>query len=217
MITVKICGLTNLEDARVAWRSGADLLGFVFVRSSPRHVTSAQAADIAARLRDNGCTARLVAVTAGLTEQEITQLVAQTGLDVAQLHSGEPPALVQALAMPAIVARRVRDAVPWAELAACTAWAYLLDGYDPARLGGAGRTWDWQLAAQRPPGFDRVLERVIVAGGLTPDNVAEAARRSRAWGVDVSSGVELAPGRKDHVAVARFIEQAKSITGEDEQ
>jgi phosphoribosylanthranilate isomerase len=95
--------------------------------------------------------------------------------------------------------------IDWASLAAYRAWGYVLDGYDPHRLGGTGRTWDWGLAAGRPEGFGRTL----IAGGLTPDNVAEAIRLARPWGVDVSSGVEAAPGRKDPEKVARFIARAK--------
>jgi phosphoribosylanthranilate isomerase len=208
MTMVKICGLTNLEDARHAWQCGADLLGFIFVAASPRCVTVDTVSAITSRLRDGGCTSRLVGVTADLPAESVLSIIDKAGLDAVQLHGHEDPAYARDLKRPVILAHRVRDHVDWSGLAEYSAWAYLLDGYDPARLGGTGRPWRWDLVSQRPEGF----ERVIVAGGLTPDNVTESIRQSGAWGVDVSSGVELAPGRKDHAKVARFIASVRELT-----
>ena len=250
-VAVKICGLTTLEDARHAWRCGADLLGFVLVPDTPRYVTPETAGTLVRALREEGCEATLVGVVAyapadrgaqsvralqprpakdctgrtlsgppGRTQQErpteaagsgaghsVATIAAGCGFDVVQIH-GDPPAdVVARLGMPTLVARRVRGAIDWIALAAYGAWGYVLDGYQPDRLGGTGQAWDWRLASGRPEGFGRTL----IAGGLTPDNVAEAIRLAAPWGVDVSSGVESAPGRKDPRAVAQFIERAKGV------
>jgi phosphoribosylanthranilate isomerase len=215
---VKICGLTNFDDARHAWRAGADLLGFVLVPGTPRYVAPASAAELVRALRDEGCDALMVGLFAHASPAAVRAIVAECGFDLAQLHGDPPPAEVAALGVPALLAHRVREAVgsgsaegfaiDWASLAAYRAWGYVLDGYDPVRLGGTGQTWDWSLAAGRPEGFGHTL----IAGGLTPDNVADAIRLARPWGVDVSSGVESAPGHKDPERVERFIERAKRGT-----
>lgn len=204
-VVVKICGLTNLEDARHAWRAGADLLGFVLVAGTPRYVKPEAAATLVRALRDEGCGALMVGLFAHESPAAVRATAEVCGFDLVQIHGDPSPAETAALGVPALVARRVRGNIDWAPLAAYRAWGYVLDGYDPVRLGGTGRTWDWALAADRPEGTGRVL----IAGGLTPENVAAAVRAARPWGVDVSSGVESLPGRKDPNRVARFIEQAK--------
>ena len=219
-VAVKICGLTNHEDARHAWRCGADLLGFVLVPGTPRYVTPETAATLVRALREEGCEAAMVGVCAyppdGATIQTpdrrpahptTADVARECGFDVVQIH-GDPPAdAVARLGTPVLIARRVRGAIDWLALAAYPVWGYVLDGYQPDRWGGTGQAWDWRLAAGRPEGFGRTL----IAGGLTPDNVAEAIRLAAPWGVDVSSGVESAPGRKDLKAVAQFIERAKGV------
>lgn len=208
MIRVKICGLTTLEDARWAWRCGADLLGFILVPSSPRFIPPARIAEITHALTAEGCTAQYVGVFAVESLVEVRRVMEEAGLHLAQLHGEVQPDDVAALGWPVILARRVvprrETTCSWDELARYPAWAYLLDGYDPHKLGGTGRTWDWSLARQAPPGW-----RLIVAGGLTPENVGQAIRQARPWGVDVSSGVERSPGRKDPAAVERFIRQVR--------
>jgi phosphoribosylanthranilate isomerase len=207
MTAVKICGLTNLADARLAWRCGADLLGFVFVATSPRCVLPETAARVTRELREEGCAARLVGVFVDEEAAYVQDVAALCGLDHVQLHGHESPDYVAKLGLSAIVARRVRDRIPWDELGAYDAWACLCDAYDPARLGGSGRRWEWGLAAD---GAERP-RRLILAGGLTPQNVLEAIRAARPWGVDVSSGVETAPGRKDPAKVQHFCRLAKGI------
>ncbi|MHB1293915.1 MAG: phosphoribosylanthranilate isomerase [Anaerolineae bacterium] len=210
---VKICGLTNLEDALHAARSGADLLGFVLAPSSPRYVTAEQVTALVAALRAQGCHLPCIGVVADKDPAQVRALVAASSVDLVQLH-GYAPKEAAALAnpgVPVIPAHRVRGHVPWAELAARPAWAYLLDGYAPNALGGAGVAWDWALLEQdaTSPQAARVRQRLFVAGGLTPENVAEVVRRLHPLGVDVSSGVEAAPGCKDPTRVERFIRNAK--------
>lgn len=209
---VKICGLTTLGDARHAWRAGADLLGFVLVPGTPRYVTPAAAAAMVHALRDEGCEVAMVGVLAYEPptcggEHTVASVAAGCGFDLVQVHGDPSPAEVADLGVPALVARRVRGAIDWGALAEYRAWGFVLDGYHPQRLGGTGTGWDRRLAANRPAG----LGRLLIAGGLTPDNVAEAVRLARPWGVDVSSGVESAPRRKDPTRVTRFIMQAKGM------
>lgn len=209
MTAIKICGLRTLADARHAAQCGADLLGFILVPASRRYLPPAELAPLAAQLRDEGCPARLAGVVAGLPLPELLATAAACRLDVVQLHGDEPPEYVTALraiGVEAIVARRVREAVPWAELAAYDPWATLLDGYDAGQLGGTGRPWRWELLAGAPAG----MGRLILAGGLTPANVARAIRAARPWGVDVASGVEREPGRKDPALVERFIQAVRA-------
>lgn len=205
MTYIKICGLTNWQDARWAWRCGADLLGFIFVPSSPRYVRLEDVAPITEALLREGCEARFVGVFADQPAASIRETVEACHLHLAQLHGQVTPQDVAAVQPPVIVAVRVSGEVAWGALRRYDAWAYLLDTHDPERLGGTGRPWDWRRLEQ---GEDRPA-RLIVAGGLTPDNVTTAIRLTRPWGVDVSSGVEAVPGRKDPAKVAAFIRHVR--------
>jgi len=216
MTVVKICGLTNLDDARLAWRAGANLLGFIFVPSSPRYITPLEAARITEKLTAEGCLAPFVGVFANEPAKVVRRIAATCSLHLVQLHGDETPDYARSLGLPPIdpfgglpmiIARRVRGALPWDELSHFQPWAYLLDSYDPQRLGGTGQPWPWELLAEG----GQKLERVIIAGGLTPENVGEALRLARPWGVDVSSGVEAGPGRKDPSKVERFIRRVREV------
>jgi len=202
---VKICGLTNLEDARWAWRCGVDLLGFIFVRSSPRYVAPAEVTKITKTLLAEGCEARFVGVFANESIEVVRQIADTCSLHLVQLHGGEKPDYAHKLDIPVIIAHRVRERVPWEELSLYEAWAYLLDSYDPLRLGGTGHTWRWDISREANKG----TMRLIIAGGLTPDNVGLVVRQVRPWGVDVASGVEAYPGRKDPFKVKRFIQHVR--------
>ena len=209
MACVKICGITNLDDARAAAEAGADLLGFVFHPPSPRYLPPAQAGEIVARLRAMPETAavRCVGVFVDRCAEHICAVAARCGLDAVQLHGNESAQLVAALmarGLDVIKAVRVRDAASLSALAAYRASAYLLDTYVAGQPGGTGRAFDWALAARA-----REYGRIILAGGLTPENVAHALRAAHPWGVDVSSGVEAAPGRKDYERLRRFVAAAK--------
>ena len=205
MTAVKICGLTSLKDARHAMSCSADLLGFVFVPASRRYVTPKKASAIAGALKTEGCTARLVGVFANQPLHEVQAIVDECSLDLAQLHGNENPEYAGAVGIPTIIARRVADQIPWDELSRYDSWAVLLDSYDPRRLGGTGHTWQWDLLAGSA---DRTA-KLLVAGGLTPENVIGAIRLAKPWGVDVSSGVESAPGQKDPIKTLRFIQNVR--------
>lgn len=201
MVKVKICGITSLEDALAAVEAGADALGFVFYPPSPRHILPEQAAEIIRRLPPFVQTVGLF-VNAELSIVNAT--ADRCGLDVVQLHGDESPGYCESVRRRVIKAFRVRDissldSLPQYQVSGC-----LLDAWSPAAPGGTGQSFNWEIAAaaaaQRP---------IILAGGLTPDNVAEAVRRVQPYAVDVSSGVECAPGRKDIDKVRTFITRAR--------
>jgi phosphoribosylanthranilate isomerase len=199
-VFLKVCGITRLTDALHAVQHGASAIGFVFWPKSPRSVHPARAADIIAELPSNVTT---VGVFVNEPVEGIRQTVAATGLTMVQLHGDEPPAYADALPVPLLRAVTLSQ-VPgvFGDWPAATTW--LLDAADPVRRGGTGTTVDWQRAAAAAR--DR---QVVLAGGLTPENVATAIGIVRPFGVDVSSGVEAAPGVKDFAKVARFLESAR--------
>ena len=212
MTKVKICGITNLEDALFAAEAGADALGFVFYAQSPRCIAPDRAREIIPRLPPFVATVG-VFVNAppfippnfgGERGGAVREIMAYCHLDYAQLHGDETPAQVAALAPRAIKAVRVRSAADVERLAQYQAVAYLLDTYHPTKHGGTGETFDWELAVEA-----KSHGPIILAGGLTPDNVTDAIERVHPYAVDVSSGVEAAPGIKDHQKVQRFIIAAK--------
>jgi len=217
-VKVKICGITNLEDARVAALAGADFLGFIFYPRSPRYVTPEMAGQIVAALRAERLTVLTVGVFVDASLAEIEHAMRVAGLDLAQLHGSEPPELVQALNGRAFKALRPRsgdeaitDALRYRPVTPADARApqLLVDAYYPGAYGGTGQTGDWSIAHT----LVQQCERLLLAGGLTPDNVVQAISQVQPWGVDVSSGVEASPGRKDHGRVRAFIAAARAVEG----
>jgi phosphoribosylanthranilate isomerase len=198
---VKICGMTRLPDALHAVEHGANALGFVFWPQSPRYVAPERAAAIIAALPAGVST---VGVFVNAPVDVITRVAAETGISTIQLHGDEPPDYADALEWPVVRATTLEQIEE-----AFSAWppgtTFLMDAADPVRRGGTGRTIDWQQAASAAR-----LRRVVLAGGLTADNVAEAIAAVRPFGVDVSSGVEDAPGVKNGDMVARFLASARS-------
>ncbi len=207
MTRVKVCGLTNLEDALAAAEVGADLLGFVLVASSPRAVEPGRAWELVAALRARGVLQPCVGVAAGVDSAGARVLLGE-GLDLLQVHGAEGAAVAVDIPGTVIVARQVSGAASLEGLAGLPAFACLLDARGVERQGTAA-PWDWRLLEGA-----RIRGRVIVAGGLRAGNVAEAVRAARPWGVDVASGVESAPGRKDQRAVARFIRAVREADSE---
>ena len=198
---VKICGITNLDDAQHASACGADALGFVFYPGSSRCVAPEQARRIIAELPPF---VTAVGLFVNESPARIRDLVAFCGLDAVQLHGDEEPDQCAYPACRVIKALRLEEGMKESLFASYQVSALLLDAYVPDRFGGTGQRCDWEQA-----GRIAAVHRVILAGGLTPDNVAEGVRQVRPYGVDVSSGVEKKPGQKDPDKVARFIRMAK--------
>jgi phosphoribosylanthranilate isomerase len=211
-VRVKICGITSIEDARAAVEAGADALGFLFA-PSPRRVTPEQAAAIVSALPP------FVTTVGVLVDQDPAPILEVCPLDAIQFHGAESPEMLQQTKrVRKFKAFRIRDA---ADLEAIrryhgVAEAILLDAYVASAAGGTGTTFPWELAREATA-RGLVASRttlgsgppLILAGGLTPENVAEAIAATDACAVDVSSGVEAAPGRKDEEKVRRFILQAR--------
>ncbi len=201
MVRVKICGITNREDALMAVEAGADALGFVFFQGSSRHVTADQAAAIIGHLPP-------FVQTVGLFVNEELATVNATadrcGLDLVQLHGDEAPDFAAAVTRRVIKAFRVKDATVLDHLAEFPRATCLLDAWSPTAYGGTGTAFNWDIAAAAARQCP-----IILAGGLTTDNVAQAIRAVSPYAVDVSSGVECSPGRKDPDLVRRFIRSCR--------
>lgn len=202
-VRVKICGITRLEDARDAVAAGADALGFMFYAGSPRHVT-VEAAEAICRGLPPFISKVGVFVDAELGR--IHEVATRCRLDAVQLHGRESPEFCARCERPVIRAFRVRGEETIAGLEAYRTSAWLLDSYVAGQAGGTGATFNWELAAVAV-GLGRP---VILAGGLTPENVAAAVCQVRPYAVDVSSGVETAPGRKDPASIRAFVSAAKA-------
>jgi phosphoribosylanthranilate isomerase len=198
---LKICGLTNETDAVQAASAGATALGVVFAPGSPRCVSADRARDIVEAVPAD---VPVVGVFVNASLEEIVAIVAHSGIRVVQLHGDEPERYAAALKMPLLRAAGVD--VPIERWPTAT---LLLDAVSGAERGGTGRRVDWTQAADIAR-----RRKTVLAGGLTPANVAEAIATVRPFGVDVSSGVEASPGRKDHGKVTEFIENARKAFGD---
>ena len=203
MTKIKICGLTREEDALFAAERGADFLGFIFIPSSPRHVEPERVAAIAARVRESGHPAKIVGVFHEASADYLREIGALVGLDLFQLIGTESDDDIRDLVTPVIKTLRVADALPDTHMSPSAAWL-LFDTYDERRIGGTGRRFDWSLLAK----YER-SKPFFVSGGLTPDNVVAAITLVRPDAIDVSSGVESAPGIKDHDKIGRLIERVR--------
>ncbi|MDH4585360.1 phosphoribosylanthranilate isomerase [Pseudomonas sp. BN415] len=202
-VRIKICGITRIEDALAAVAAGADAIGFVFYAKSPRAVTPAQARAIVAALPPFVTT---VGLFVDMPRAELTQVLAEVPLDLLQFHGDESPEACAGYGRPYIKALRVK---PGDDIAAAIssypeASGILLDTFVQGTPGGTGEAFDWGLVPQI------AAKPLILAGGLTPENVGEAVRQVRPYAVDVSGGVEACKGIKDAAKIQAFIQQARA-------
>jgi phosphoribosylanthranilate isomerase len=197
MTRVKICGITSAADALAAVEAGADALGFVFVPGTPRLIHPETAERIVAGLPPFVTS---VGVFMDQPLDEVLRIAARCKLQAIQLHGGEPETFSRRIPLKVIKAIRVRDAADLRPMATYPAHAFLLDAFVDGRPGGTGIPINWDLAVQAKGQIP-----LILSGGLRPDSVGPAIRRVRPYGVDVSSGVEVRLGRKDHQKVREFI------------
>jgi len=205
-LRVKICGITSLDDALWAAEVGADALGLIFVEGTPRYVTPAAAAAIVAGLPPFVCA---VGVFWDHSPAHVAAVVAECGLGAVQLHGAEPPETVAAMPRPVLKTIKVREAGDLAQLDRYKPAAFLLDSHARWSEGEARGPISWALAREAT-----AKGRILLSAGLTPETVAEAVRAARPWGVDVNSGVEAAPGRKDPAKVERFIRAARDAAAQ---
>jgi phosphoribosylanthranilate isomerase len=202
-VIVKICGITNLADGLAAAEAGADALGFIFDERSPRYVTHQQAADI---IRGLPPLIVKVGVFVNPSEEFVFHAISECGLNLLQFHGSESPEFCTQFGLMSMKAFRMRDAETLKELPNYPTDAWLLDAYSAKQLGGTGEKFNWDLAIEAK----KLGRPIFLAGGLTPDNVADAIRQVQPYAVDVSSGVELSPGKKDSEKVKAFIQAAKT-------
>jgi phosphoribosylanthranilate isomerase len=215
-LRIKICGITHLEDAMAAVAAGADMLGFNFYPQSPRYIDPAACAGIVSGLGQYASRVRFVGVFVNTPPAEIAAILDQCGLHLAQLSGDEPPEDLTGLDGRAYKALRPKDSAALERMLSgypphASPPAWLIDTYHPGQYGGTGQTADWSLAAalarQAP---------VLLAGGLSPENVGAAVAQVQPWGVDVASGVESTPGRKDIDKMKRFILLARKEKNDHE-
>ena len=203
---VKICGITNLNDANMAADLGADALGFIFVPSSPRYIPPEKAAAITAHLPESLVR---VGVFVNAGRREILETVEKAGVNCLQLHGDESPDDVKDFTLPVGKAFRISDRFDPQELDAYSAEAYLLDTFSPDSYGGTGRTFDWNIARRLNTG-----RKIILSGGLNPENIARAVEYIRPYGVDVNSGVEQQPGKKNAELLRRLFVNIRNVQAE---
>jgi phosphoribosylanthranilate isomerase len=200
---VKICGLTNLADAQFAVAAGADALGFIFYDKSPRCLTIPAAAEITRALPP---LLMRVGLFVNAPADFVLRAISEAGLTMLQFHGDEPPEFCTQFGLMSMKAFRIRDAESLKEIPKYQTDAYLLDAFSSTTLGGTGEKFNWNLAVEA----QKFGKPIFLAGGLTPENVAEAVKKVRPFGVDVSSGVEISPGKKDHAKVRAFIEAVRA-------
>jgi phosphoribosylanthranilate isomerase len=200
---VKICGITSVADGQTAAEAGADMIGLMFYERSPRRVTLAQAAEISKALPPF---VMRVGVFVNPDEAFVLRAIAECGLGLLQFHGDETSDFCTQFGLMSLKAFRVRDAASLTALETFQTDAFLLDACSPAGLGGTGEKFNWDLAVTA----QKFGKPIFLAGGLTPENVAAAVRQVRPFAVDVSSGVESAPGKKDPAKVRAFITAAKN-------
>ncbi len=202
-VRVKICGITRMEDALAAVDAGADALGFVFYPDSPRAISASTAADICKRLPPFVCR---VGLFVNSERDKIIEILEEVTLDMLQFHGDEPPDHCNGYSKPYIKAVRMHDNVNLVAEAKRfnQASALLLDAFVKGIYGGTGRAFDWTEAARD------IGKPVILAGGLTADNVVTAIKQARPYAVDVSGGVESGKGIKDAGKIVEFIREVRN-------
>ena len=204
-VRVKICGITSTEDALAAVDAGADALGFMFYEPSPRYLSAEKAADIILGLPEQ--VAR-VGVFVDADAKTVRHTIETAGLDTLQFHGNESPRYCSQFEQRTIKAFRVKDRTTLAELPDYDTDAWLLDSYVKGVPGGTGEKFNWELAVEAK----RLGKPILLAGGLTPDNAADAVGQVSPFGLDVSGGVEASPGVKDAAKMAGLITNAKGAT-----
>ena len=207
-VRVKICGITSIDDAQAAVEAGADALGFMFYEPSPRYLTPEEAGAI---IRELPAHVARVGVFVDTDEATIRNTATTAGLDTLQFHGNESPDFCTQFELRTIKAFRMKDRESLAQLAGYRTDAWLLDSYVQGVPGGTGERFNWDLAVEAK----RLGCPILLAGGLPPDNAGKAVDQVAPFGLDVSSGVEAAPGRKDAVKVATLIANAKGCATAD--
>jgi len=194
---IKICGITNLDDALIAERLGADAIGFIFYKQSKRYISPGNAKLISQKL--SAFTVK-VGVFVNETEDEINRIVKQVKLNLVQLHGDEKPGLIERLLLPSIKSFRINDEFDFSILEEYPCNNYLFDTFSQNEFGGTGKTFDWNTIPSS------LRKRVIIAGGVSENNVEEIFTKINPYAVDVSSSLEVSPDKKDHDKMKSFFQ-----------
>ncbi|MDI6800921.1 MAG: phosphoribosylanthranilate isomerase [Thermodesulfovibrionales bacterium] len=202
MVKVKICGITNLEDALAAVDYGADALGFVFFKGSPRYISPEKAMEIIFHLPPFVAT---VGVFVNESPERMKEIMALAGINILQLHGDDQPGTC-GIWHRVIKAFRVKDFTDLKLLETYKTSAFLLDTYSPEAYGGTGQIFNWDIAVEA-----KRFGRIILSGGLNQENIETAIRYVRPYAVDVSSGIEEEKGKKDLRKMREFIEKVKAL------
>ena len=203
-VKVKICGITSATDGNIAAEAGADMIGLMFYDKSPRHISIATAKEISQAVPPY---LMKVGVFVNPDEDLVMRAIGECSLSLLQFHGDETPEFCTQFGLMCLKAFRIRNAESLDALAKYHTDAYLLDAYSAEARGGTGEKFNWDLAVEA----QKFGKPIFLAGGLTPENVADAVRKVSPFAVDVSSGVESAPGKKDAAKVRAFITAAKSV------
>lgn len=203
-VKVKICGLTNLEDAQCAVDSGADYLGFIFYRKSPRSVTVPKVVEIVKNLKNSS--AKTVGVFVDAPAHFVNEAAKEIGFDFIQLHGSEDADYVSLIEKPVIKVFRISDDFDLSELKGYNVPYFLLDTYKKGLMGGTGETFNWDKAVEAGE-----FGEIFLSGGLRVDNIVEAVKKVNPFCVDISSGVEKSPGVKDKDKIKEIISKVKSL------
>ena len=202
-VKVKICGITSVADGLTAAEAGADLIGLMFYDQSPRYISLSTAAEIARAVPPF---VMKVGVFVNPEPELVMRAIGECGLSMLQFHGEETPEFCTQFGVMSMKAFRIRDAASLVTLPDYATDAYLLDAFSSEARGGTGEKFNWDLAVEAK----RFGKPILLAGGLTPKNVTAAVKQVQPFGVDVSSGVESAPGKKDVAKVRAFIAAARA-------
>ena len=198
---IKICGITNIDDAMAAADAGADSVGFVFWEKSPRFISQVDAGNIIDKLPPF---ITAVGVFVNEKPEDINKAIRSIGLGCVQLHGEESPEDCQRIEYRVIKAVRIKGAADIEKLKIYSPSAFLLDTHRQGIIGGTGESFNWDIAVSA-----KKYGRIILSGGLNPGNVTAAAKKVKPYGVDVSSGVEASPGKKDAKKIFEFIKRVR--------
>ena len=198
MTKIKICGITNLKDARAAVKLGVDYLGFIFYPKSPRYIKPEKASNIIRQLPKK---IKTVGVFVDEGVGAVKKIAEITGIKLLQLHGDESQAYCKKFKMPIIKAFRIKDNFDIDRIKKYNVNFFLIDTYSPSKFGGTGKIFDWVIASR----LNRFRKNIFLSGGLNPENVALAIKKIHPFAVDVSSGVERAPGKKDNKLMKKFV------------
>jgi phosphoribosylanthranilate isomerase len=199
---IKICGITNLEDALIAAEFGADALGFIFVKTSPRHIRPSAARKIIQELPPFTLP---VGVVADFSREEILDLIEETRIGCVQFHGNESSKQLAKFPLPVYKSFRVDKDFNLETLRRYKGSAYLLDTYIEGTVGGTGKMFDWDIAIKA-----KAYGRIILAGGLNPENIIDAIQKVQPYALDVNSGVESSPGKKDKNKLEKLFKNIQS-------